>query len=448
MPKTARRTPCAGAAKKDEVMPNNSILRSQRGQAAIFATLSLSLVFGSMGLAVDLGWGYFLKQRVQTAADAAATAGAVYALTHNDTCATVSCGTALTCTGITSPPTSSLNAGCLYATADGPPVLTASMIENDSTALPSTLKGVAPTIWVKATVSSSNRNLFFGLSGFGTASITASAIAGIPAVPAASCIYALDPNASGALTVKGTATLSATNCPVYVDSNSSSALVKTGSGSISGTVDIVGNYSQVGSGTISPAPSTGKATTADPLALLPAPTFSGCDHTGYSTSSSVTLNPGVYCGGISITGNGTITLNPGIYIMNGGGFSSGGGAGITGANVMIYNTATAGQTIGAVSITGGGTLTLSAPNTGTYEGILIFQDRTQSIGGSVTGSNTSVVTGTLYFADANLTYTGTTTAQYTALVADTITMVGTSAFKTDTNGTYTGLSIARAVLLQ
>jgi len=423
-------------------------LRNRSGQAAIFATLTLSLIFSSMGLAVDLGWSYFLKQRVQTAADAAATAAAVYALTHNDTCATVSCGTALTCTSITSPPSSSLTAGCLYATADGPPVLTASLIENDSTHLPGSLSGVAPSIWVQATVSASNPNLFFSVSGFGTAHITASAIAGIPGVPAASCIYALDPSASGALTVKGTATISATNCPVYVDSNSGSALVKTGSGSINGTVDIVGNYSQVGSGSISPAPSTGKSLVADPLAALPTPTFSGCDFTNYSTSSDATLSPGVYCGGVSITGSGTITMNPGIYIMNGGGFSSGGSANITGSHIMIYNTATASQTIGAVSITGSGTLTLSAPNTGTYEGILIFQDRSQSVGGTVTGSNTSVVTGTLYFPDANLTYTGTTTAQYTAIVADTVTMVGTSAFKTDTNGTFTGLTIAKAVLLQ
>jgi hypothetical protein len=115
---------------------------------------------------------------------------------------------------------------------------------------------------------------------------------------------------------------------------------------------------------------------------------------------------------------------------------------------MIYNTATAGYSIGAVSITGSGTLNLSAPNTGTFEGILIFQDRTQSVAGQVSGSNTSVVTGTLYFPAANLTYTGTTSAQFTALVADTITMVGTSAFKTDTYGTYTGISVAKAVLLQ
>jgi hypothetical protein len=249
------------------------------------------------------------------------------------------------------------------------------------------------------------------------------------------------------MAVKGTASIS-TNCPVYVDSSDAMALDKTGSGNITATVDIVGNYKQVGSGSITPAPNTGQSSVADPLAGLAVPSFSGCDQTNYSTSGSPTLNHGVYCGGISITGSGTITLNPGIYIMNGGGFSKVGSANIIANNVMIYNTATSGHTMGAISVAGSGTLTMSAMTTGTYEGVLFFQDRTQSIGATVNGSTSSVVTGTLYFPAANLTYTGTSTAQFTALVADTITMVGTTALKNDSNGTYTGLSIAKAVPLQ
>lgn len=423
--------------------------RGRGGQAALLATLSLPLVFGTVGLVVDVGWCYFLKERVQTAADGAATAAAVYALNNNDTCAIATCGTALNCSGITAPPANARAAGCLYATADGPPVLTASVMENDGAHPPAGLSGVTPTMWVKATVNASAPPGFLAFLGFtSSAGISASAIAGVSAVPATSCVYALDPNADGTLTVKGTATITTSNCAVYDNSSSGSALVKTGSGDITGTVNIVGNYSKVGSGSISPTPNTGQSTITDPLAGLPAPTFSGCNHTNYSTSSSDTLNPGVYCGGISITGSGTITLNPGIYIMNGGGFSNGGSANLSGSHVMIYNTATAGQTIGAISITGSGNLNLSAPNVGTYEGVLIFQDRSQAIAATVTGSNSSVVTGTLYFPAANLTYTGTTTAQYTAIVADTITMVGTSAFKSDVFGTYTGISLAKAVMLQ
>ena len=430
------------------VLPGVPGHNHRSGQTVILATLTLTTMFGTVGLAVDLGWGYFLKQRVQTAADAAASAAAVYALNNADTCASVSCGTTLDCTGVTAPVTTSLQAGCLYATVDGPPILSASMIENDSTHLPAGLTHVAPTIWVRATVSASNSNKFLSLGGFHTASISASAIAGVSAVPGAACVYALNLTADGALKVKGTAVLNATNCPIYINSNSASALVKTGAGSISGTVDIVGNYSQVGSGSITPLPFTGKSPVADPLAALPAPAFSGCDHTNFSASSSVTLNPGVYCGGISITGSGTTTMNPGIYIMNGGGFSSAGSAGITASHIMIYNTATAGYTAGAIAISGSGNFVMSAPNAGGYEGILIFQNRALSVGASVNGSNSSAVTGTLYFYDANLTYTGTAAAQYTGIVADTVTMVGTSSLQGDAYGTYTGLSIAKAVLLQ
>ncbi len=429
-------------------MPGAPGRKRRSGQTIILATLTLSMMFGTVGFAVDLGWGYFVKQRVQTAADAAAAAAAVYALNNADTCATVSCGAALNCTGIAAPATTSLQAGCLYANVDGPTSMSASIIENDGAHLPAGLTHVAPAMWVKSTVSASNVNKFLSVVGFTTANISASAIAGISNAPAAACIYALDPTVANAFQVKGTATVTATNCPIYVNSSSPSAMNKTGSGNINATIDIVGNISQVGSGTITPAPSTGKMPVPDPLAALPAPTFSGCDHTNFSASSSVTLNHGVYCGGISITGSGTTTMNPGIYIMNGGGFSSAGSAGISASHVMIYNTATAGYSAGAVSITGSGTFAMSAPNAGTYEGILIFQDRGLSNAATVNGSSSSAVTGTLYFYDASLTYTGSSTAQYTGIVADTVTMVGSSSINADTTGTYTGLSIAKAGLLQ
>ena len=136
--------------------------RSESGQAALLATLSLPVLLGAVGLTVDIGWDFFQKMRVQTAADAAASAAAVFALNHNDTCATISCGSALSCATVTAPPTTSLQAGCLFALQDGPPVLSASLIENDSAHLPAGLSGVAPTMWVKATVSNNSECLLPG----------------------------------------------------------------------------------------------------------------------------------------------------------------------------------------------------------------------------------------------------------------------------------------------
>src|SRR5690348_6209001 len=141
------------------------------GQALVMVTMSLIFLFAVMGLAVDLGWCYYLKARVQTAADAAATAAAVYAYNNADSC-TSGCGTTYTCAGV-SPPTNALQAGCLYATSDGPSNISASMIENSSTNSPSGVSGNSPYIWVKATVSTSSPVLFLYGSGFESASIAA-----------------------------------------------------------------------------------------------------------------------------------------------------------------------------------------------------------------------------------------------------------------------------------
>ena len=49
----------------------------RRGQAAIFVTLSLPVTFGVLGFVVDIGWSYFRKEAVYTAAQSAAMAAAL-----------------------------------------------------------------------------------------------------------------------------------------------------------------------------------------------------------------------------------------------------------------------------------------------------------------------------------------------------------------------------------
>src|SRR5208282_6269125 len=53
---------------------------ARRGQALLLVTLSLFAMCGLLGLAVDLGWSYFVKKSAQNAADAAALAAAYQAL--------------------------------------------------------------------------------------------------------------------------------------------------------------------------------------------------------------------------------------------------------------------------------------------------------------------------------------------------------------------------------
>jgi Flp pilus assembly protein TadG len=56
--------------------------RGRRGQALLLVTLSLFAMCGLLGLAVDLGWSYFVKKSAQNAADSAALAEAYQALAN------------------------------------------------------------------------------------------------------------------------------------------------------------------------------------------------------------------------------------------------------------------------------------------------------------------------------------------------------------------------------
>src|SRR5579871_1974060 len=54
----------------------NSRKKTSGGQALVMVTLALISMIGMMGLAVDLGWSYFVQKEAQAAADTAALAAA------------------------------------------------------------------------------------------------------------------------------------------------------------------------------------------------------------------------------------------------------------------------------------------------------------------------------------------------------------------------------------
>lgn len=138
-------------------------------------------------------------------------------------------------------------------------------------------------------------------------------------------------------------------------------------------------------GPCSAAPLIGQPILPDPLASMPAPQLSSypvqhgsaaAPSTLSIASGSVTLQPGVYYGGIAISSTADVTFAAGVYIMAGGGLSVTGGASLNAGGVMIYNTnATSGGTFTAVNLATTGSVTLSPPRSGPYGGLTIFQDR-------------------------------------------------------------------------
>src|SRR6185369_15041234 len=95
--------------------------RWKKGQALLLTTFSMTALFGAMGLAVDLGWGYYLQKVDQSAADAAALSAASSALESMGQTTSPSCGGNVQCqTSLSDCPLSgNLQAGCLYAAQNG-----------------------------------------------------------------------------------------------------------------------------------------------------------------------------------------------------------------------------------------------------------------------------------------------------------------------------------------
>jgi hypothetical protein len=281
---------------------------------------------------------------------------------------------------------------------------------------------------VEVIVAQSVKPLFMGVLGFGSTNVRARSVARLGS--SGTCFYTLDPTASGAFTASGGVNVQV-NCGVMINSSSASALTASGGSLVTATgINVVGGYSSSGGAVFTPAPVTHLIASPDPLSTLTAPAVGGC---GYGTQKykvsggvAVTLDPGVYCNGISISGGATVTLNPGTYILLGGGLSVSGGSSLTGSGVTFYNTKNAGNSYGPISFSGGTTENLSAPTTGALAGILIFQDRSVTGGGNsdLTGGTTMTLNGAVYFPTTALSFSGGTAAHYTLIVSKTVSFSG------------------------
>jgi len=278
-----------------------------------------------------------------------------------------------------------------------------------------------------------------------SATVTARAVAAQVSSP--NCVYALNPTATNAISASNGAQITV-GCGIGVESSASHAIYSTGGASITATaVNVVGNYYTDNGGQIAPTPKTGVLPLSDPLAYIAAPTVGGCTYTNYPPQTGgahVVLSPGTYCGtGLNITNGMTGTFNPGAYIISGGGMHFGGGAIVTGSGVTFYISKGNGYSFGPVVIDNGVTATLSAPTSGTYSGILFFQDRTVTTANtsgsaaSLQGGAAMTLTGALYFPGTQLNVANgtSTTASYTLIVADTIVFAGGAQF----NANYSSL---------
>jgi hypothetical protein len=283
----------------------------------------------------------------------------------------------------------------------------------------------------------------FGNTGYATS--TFAFVAPPPPPPPASsnnCILTLSATAKPSVTLAGSSQIQATGCGVQVNASGTGVVDISGATKITSSANcIVGTVKKSGSASISPAPLASCNPKADPYASHAEPAVGACTYTNYSTSGAktVTLSPGVYCGGIKFTGSSNVTFSPGVYILKNGGLTTSGSTQIKGNDVSIYMTgAGAGLTFG-----GSTSIQLKAPSTGTLAGFVFFLDTTASgyLATSAFSGSTSVnLEGVVYLPKQKLDFSGSTatggSAHYTAYVVDTLSISGASNIQTNANVTH------------
>ena len=339
----------------------------------VYFAVILTVLLGFCGLAVDVGRVELRQLQLQGAADDAAVATAAEWQSGNSNLQNVASTEANAYLAANNLPA---------ATADTPVIAPSTGIyAGDFNAVQVTLHQTVPTV-------------FLGLIEHGSTSLAlqTSATARVPP-----CVYFLatpavnqgSPGAGAGVQLAGTHL--SLGCPAWsrtgmlVDSSSS---MNGGAASASGPA----GASQI-AGSISPGMSYLAPQQSDPLAYLQAPAFAHCDHTNASYSSTVTLSPGTWCGGLNATGA-TLNLQPGLYLITGGANWS--NTTVNGHGVTLYFTQGGGSGFGTFSLSNHSMLNLNAPvdsSDGGLPGVLLFADRAWSGGNEDLQCNNSTVQG-------------------------------------------------------
>jgi hypothetical protein len=318
--------------------------KNEAGQALFVTAASLVVLIGFLGLGIDMGMLRYEKRVQQTAADAAAVAGA-------NNLAFEGSGTVI-CAGQSASATNGFTdtsggGGCANGsvstcTASGAVVGTVCVEVNHPPLSGPHLSGTPNADnYVEVLVSAVQPTYFMRIFGVTGEPVTARAVAtdlsgGTNAI---NCMYTLgDPSKEIGVDPYGHTTINATSCGIVDNGNfdptGSALTINTCSFGVSGA-NTGNNSGNVYCNNQPLPPSYGNPSVQDPFAnQLTAPTVG--TPTTWKNSSPV---PGTYSG-ISLGSNANVTLQPGVYVVTGGNpLDCGSNSTLSGTGVMFYFTA-------------------------------------------------------------------------------------------------------------
>lgn len=382
------------------------LLQDRAGNILMLAAASMPILVGAAGLATDTVQWTLWKRQIQRQADSAALAGA-YAVAQGFSASDSA--------------SADISRMTLVSLSQTP------VIENAPTA--GDYAGNAKA--VRVVLQTTGELPFSKLLGVQAPTLVGEATAAVVS-EGEYCVVSLENTSAVGITLQGSASVGL-GCGIITNSRAANAVYSGGSSSVAATpVAAVGGL-QASANYVSPTtllPYT--IPQADPYAALPTPAPTSCTgKVNVNPNATSTVSPGCYAG---FDIKGTVTLQPGIYYVDGSSFSVGSQAVVNGAGVTIILTSNSASTnpssIATVDINGGATMNLSASTTGTYAGVLFYQDRRALDSGSnkVNGNASSAFQGAFYFPSQAVEFSGTSgmSTDCVKLVSRRVTFIGNS----------------------
>lgn len=386
-------------------------LVDRRGLTAVTFALSLPVIVGGAGLGVEVGYWFLEERRLQTAADLAANAGAVALRSGASESGVIAAAEreaeqngfdpALGSIVIHTPPSTGPN-------------------QNDRA--------------VEVLLQTTAQRYFTRLFDQNPIDIRARAVAAYQTESQA-CILALDTWANDAVIFIGNPTATFNGCVVMSNSLADDSITIAGSADVTAPCIISAGGTAVTADltlTACSEPMEEMPQAQDPYASLPEPSTAGpcADPPNGNPNQPMTLDPGVYCGGLSLSGD--VTLTPGVYVIEGGDFRINANTNAFGEGVTFFLTNGA-----EVHFNGSAHIEFAAPTSGTYAGVLMYGDRDQGNGENVfNGTADSSLTGALYFPTQQVTHNGNFSGANGCMriVSRSIDLRGNAGFGIDCSG--------------
>ncbi len=366
----------------------------ERGQIIPLVALALAVMMGAAALAVDVGYWRYQERLQQAAADSAAVAAAgeltfggggyATAAAHDATLMgyTDDGGTTTRVT-VNSPPTS----GGYNANASA----------------------------VEVIIEKKNPSFFAKIFGFNSQWLSARAV-GLVSDSARNCIYGLA--TTGTPILFNGSTVNAPRCGIVSNHDmtiNGATVTAWGIGYANTDIDNGSTYHE--------AHPAHALAASDPCPSVPGcaylkahpPTTGACmSPTVYNGLATATLQPGRYCSNVIVNGCTNVVFNAGVYDFDAG-ITMNGVTNITGNGVTLYNNS------GQLTINGSN-ISLKAPATGNTQGVVVYQNPTDTNAFIANGSGGGYA-GMVYSPNSTLTINGTV-SQWLLMVGANVVING------------------------